>query len=95
MKNSAIFTKKGTLSRFYINALLNSTFSNCKIYTKFYRGSGRHISLSDSTFYIIQLLKAKGYKYTEENDAPRGGKNGDYIKVSSTAHRYLLSLIER
>ena len=94
MKKVNIYTKKGELNKLFLNALKNSRMSKNKIYPASYTGSGRYINLSDYSFYIEILLKDKGYKYTRGNDAPRSGKNGDFIKVSKTAMNYLLSLRE-
>jgi len=54
-----------------------------KIYHTEYRGSGRHVSVASRAAYLRGILDALGYKYTEGNDAPRGGASGDYIKVSA------------
>ena len=92
MKTLNIFTKTGQLNKLFLNAINDSRIDGNKIYPKHYSGSGRFVSLKDHSFYIETLLKDKGYKYTIGNDAPRSGKNGDFIKVSKTAMNYLCSL---
>ena len=63
-----------------------------KIYTDFWKGSGRHISLSSSAYYIKRLLDLGGYAYKTGNDAPRKGAAGNYIEVSKKAMQYLTIL---
>ena len=90
--NTTIQKKNGELKQDALNAIRNSRFVNNKIYPVYYTGSGNFISKKDYTFYIVQLLKDKGYKFSQGNDAPRGGANGNFIKVSKTAFEYLKSL---
>jgi hypothetical protein len=92
---TSILTKSGQVNKLFINALLGSRFDETqnKIYPVSYSGTGNYISKKDHTFYVTQLLENKGYKYTQGNDAPRGGQNGNYIKVSKVAFNYLKSLI--
>jgi hypothetical protein len=78
-------TKSGDIKKNYLSAWKSSITTENKIYPKHYRGSGRHITLADYSSYIISMLKDLGYKFTEGNDAPRGGAQGYYIKVSSRA----------
>ena len=87
-------TKSNELSKTVKNAVSNSIYRNGKFYPKSWVGSGRHISLRDNSFYIIELLKRLGYKYTLGNDAPKGGKEGDYIKCSTTARNAIYELLK-
>jgi len=41
---------------------------------------------------LKQLLSAQGYKFTTGNDAPRGGVEGDFIKISNTAIIFLMGI---
>ena len=89
-----LVTKNNELSKIVKNAISECVYEeNGKIRTKFYHGAGRYISLYDYTFYITSILNRLGYKYKTGNDAPRGGKKGDFIKVSKVALNALKSLI--
>jgi hypothetical protein len=85
-------TNAGVLTKNTANAINSSHFNGNKIYAKYYTGSGNHINLVDMSFYIIGILNALKLKYSTGNDAPRGGKNGDFIKVSSKAIQIIRSL---
>jgi len=41
---------------------------------------------------IKAMLESQGYKFTTGNDAPRGGVEGDFIKVSNTAIIFLMGI---
>ena len=45
------------------------------------QGSGRHTSVADHTMSICMLLDKLKIKYITDNDAPRGGQCGKYIKI--------------
>jgi hypothetical protein len=44
-------------------------------------GSGRFTTNLDYTSDVIRLLTNLGLKYADGNDAPRGGKPGNWIKI--------------
>tara|TARA_R100001591_G_scaffold75757_1_gene83607 strand:- start:148 stop:477 length:330 start_codon:yes stop_codon:yes gene_type:complete len=89
------FTKKdGTLNSHTYNAISVCTFRDNKIYHTFSEGRGRYAKYNSYAYYIEGLLQKLGYKYTEGNDAPRGGKTGDYIKVSSKAYNTLINIFK-
>lgn len=44
-----------------------------------WKGRGRHISLADHYYDCIVILEAAKIRYNACNDAPRGGKEGNYI----------------
>ena len=85
--------KSGELTKNAKSAINNCSIENRKIYAKRYEGSGRHIRLVDNSAYIIGLLNILGYKFSTSNDAPMGGKQGDFIKCSKIAIETLLSLV--
>lgn len=62
-----------------------------KIYCKRWVGSNRHKSLKDVSHLITEMLFDLGYKYSEGNDAPRGGAEGDFIKVGKIGMKTLFS----
>lgn len=90
-----VLTAKGTVNKTISNALRGCRFdaTTNKIYTKRYSGSGRYINLQDYSFYVSQILNLQGYKFETGNDAPRGGKEGDFFKVSKTAFNFLKKLL--
>lgn len=49
-------------------------------------------TIRDVSGNILEVLRVFGYKYTRDNDAPRGGKSGDLIKVSKIAGNRIKSL---
>lgn len=87
-----ILTKQGKVNFIYSNAINNCTINDVanKIYPKQWGKNGA--SLKDQSHHIKKVLDAQGYKYKLGNDAPRGGKEGDFIKVSSVALNFLRSL---
>jgi len=44
--------------------------------------SWKHSSLCDETFHITMWLDANSISYTQGNDAPKGGKTGNFIKLN-------------
>lgn len=90
-KPQNFITKSGTLNKHYSNALSGSrfVFKTKRIYPCYWSGSGNYINLKDYTVYVTNLLSCLGYKYSLGNDAPRGGRQGDYIQVSPKAYEAL------
>mgnify|MGYP007046279391 CR=1 FL=1 len=86
--------KDGTLKTRVIEALKSyqTVPNNGVIHYSFYTGSGRYTRKVSYYYELTQLLKLAGYKWTEGNDAPRGGAQGDFIKVSKAAVNFLKSL---
>ena len=52
-------------------------------------GRGTFRDVSSNILGVIKILK---YSYKRGNDAPRGGKSGDFIKVSKVAGNKIKSL---
>lgn len=46
-------------------------------------GRGRFTSNLDYTSDVMQLLSLLGIKYEIGNDSPRGGKTGNFIKITT------------
>lgn len=90
-----ILTKSGSVNKLYSNVIKNSRLDSTtrRVYCVRYTGSGRFAKVSDNSNYVREILHAQGYKFTEGNDAPRGGQSGNYIEVSRTAFRFLISLV--
>ena len=86
-----VLTAKGEVSKQFRNALMCARFDETtnKIYPCRWMKSGRKFACSDKSALIINVLKAQGYRYEEGNDAPKGGLEGNYIKVSKAALSFL------
>lgn len=84
----------GTLKARVIEALksYHTVPNNGIIHYSFYTGSGRYVRKVSYYYELTQILRLAGYKWAEGNDAPRGGAQGDYIKISKTAVNFLKSL---
>ncbi len=61
-----------------------------RLYLKEWVNNGRN--LVDWEVYVKQILREKSFKISTGNDAPRCGKEGDYLEVSKKALDYLFEL---
>ena len=68
---------------------------NNKIGMHFWKKSGGRYSLIEyrDNSALRDLLALMGVKYTEGNDAPRGGADGDYLAITAAGSRRILSLL--
>lgn len=87
-----LFNKSGELSKHAQGAIQISPKRGNRIYPIYYSGSGRYIKSVDNTYYIKRFLELAGMKYKSGNDAPRGGKVGQYLQVSPSAMALLKSV---
>lgn len=95
MKNATkkiLLTKKGEINKTIKSMIENCKLDGNKIRTGYYSGSGRFTSKHSAQSTITDLLKAQGYKYTTGNDAPRGGADGEFVKVSKIAMNFIASI---
>ena len=92
-KTNIVTKKDGLLKQRTIEAINDYRNRDGKFYTTYTSGRGRFTSnlTNDSIYWVIKLL---GYKFQEGNDSPRGGKTGDFIKVSKRAFNNIISLIK-
>jgi hypothetical protein len=88
-----ILKKDGSIKSIY-RKTITDIFVGTKVYPKRWAGSGSHISLSNRWDYCINLIKGLGYTYKVGNDAPRGGVEGDYIKISKVALQAIKYLLK-
>ncbi len=89
-----VLTKEGKVSKNIINMINNCSFNftDKKIYTGYYSGSGRFTSAHSALSTITSILDAAGYTYKIGNDAPKGGIKGEYVKVSKVAIEMIYNL---
>jgi len=90
MKYVNLYTKKGELKAEYKKAIesINST----KIYTCKWVGNGRRRNVSSIYSQVVIILDTLKLKYKTGNDAPRGGLEGDYVKISKRAFQKIKNL---
>ena len=56
---------------------------------------GRHISLSDTQYNAaIEICDALGIDYKLGNDAPRGGKEGDFVEITKNGKRQIAEWVK-
>lgn len=91
-KTNSVTKKDGTLKQYAIDAIKDHRNGNNKFYTVHTSGSKRFTTNieNNSVLTICQLLN---YRYEIGNDSLRGGKTGNYIKVSKMAFDNIKSLI--
>ena len=89
-QENAIYTNRGVLRndvKMAKSVLRNETFRPTQSSHRGGRGTVR-----DVTANVKSLLKVFGYKHTSGNDAPKGGLNGNFIKISKVASKNIHSL---
>lgn len=82
-----LMTKKGELMKKYIIPLNWLKNYGDRQHTCRWHKNGRHFSLEDKTNDYTDMLNALGIDYTEGNDAPRGGEEGNYIELTAKGKR--------
>lgn len=88
----AMRCKNGVLNNVDVleRLLINGIFHG-----KEWRGNGRHISLSDCRYYAaINFCDKLRIDYELGNDAPRGGKEGDYVKLTEKGKRQVAEWVK-
>lgn len=87
------YTKKGVLAerfRFLADFLVKG-----KWYGKSWNGSGRHINLSDTQYRAaIEICEKLGLDFEVGNDAPRGGKSGDFVALTAKGKRQVAEWVK-
>lgn len=91
-----LLTKQGTLRANYknINNIFNNLFDAEKVYYYSSSYSKGYIFTTDYYDKIAPLLQLLKIDYKIGNDAPRGGKNGDYIQLYRKRNITLNSIVE-
>ena len=90
--NSPLLRKDGHLRKEYRDTI--NRVNGTRIYHTQTRGRGRYINYYSFRHTLVELLNELGYKYREGNDAPRGGRTGDYIVITKSALKGLKGLAE-
>ena len=85
-------TKKDGLLKKRVSEAIDYMFAHY-MHFSYYSGRGRYISLVTYEGEISAVLNLLGYNYKIQNDATKGGKQGDYFKMSKTAHNALISIV--
>ncbi len=90
-KENKVTKRDGTLTNRAVDALTLRTDNENRFYPTYVVGSGRFTtnSTNGSIGTIIALL---GFKFTVGNDSPRGGKTGDFIRVSESTFQKLVEM---
>lgn len=82
-----LMTKKGELMKKFGAPLFWLKYYGNRTHTCRWHKSGRHLNLEDKTKNYTDMLKVLGIDYTEGNDAPRGGEEGNYIELTAKGKR--------
>ena len=82
-------TQKGAVKLSTLS-LLKQIPENGIIRPSRWNGSPNHLSLIDKAFDYKKIFDAIGVKYKSGNDAPKGGRNGDYIKIRKDTAKKLV-----
>ncbi len=90
-----LFTKGGTLAKKYeeVVELLNNPERTMR--PVYWSGHGRNISLHDSSANLEQGLSMLGIDYETGNDAPKGGKNGCFVRLTAKGKRQVKDFATR
>lgn len=79
MINALTASKNSTAYAKAKEAILNPMV---KIHVNTTSGSGRYVSVSDNRSAVVTQLQLVGASVVYGNDAPRGGRMGDYVIAS-------------
>jgi len=92
-KSNSVMTKKGQLTKFTRDAISNYDISEQKFRTHYTSGSGRFTTNLENS-RVENILKIMGWKFKKGNDAVKGGKPGNFLKVSKTTFNKVISLLD-
>lgn len=66
-----------------------------KWHGKSWNGSGRYINLSDTQYRAaIEICEKLGLDFEVGNDAPRGGKSGDFVALTAKGKRQVAAWVK-
>lgn len=82
-----LFTKAGKLAVKY-EEVMELLRNPCQtIHPIHWRVSGRHVYITGNNYNLENGLKLLGIDYETGNDAPRGGMNGYYVRLTAKGKR--------
>lgn len=92
LEKAGIITKAGKLNDHYAGAIINSRkdYKTKKLYTFEWRNKGR--AARDTSERLYKIIQTLGYQTSMGNDAPKGGREGDYIQLSPRAFKTIVNL---
>ncbi len=76
-----LFTR-GQIASKPLRGMLQSVLTNGEAKTGYTNGSGRFSSAVDKTGDLCKLLDILGISYVTGNNAPRGGVNGNFVRLA-------------
>lgn len=96
LKKAGLYTKANKMKSYYARAFYQAVLrepknKDLKI-RNLYGWNGEY---KEDYFRIREVLRALNLKYSERNDAPRGGKRGDYIHVPKSEMQKLKGCVIR
>lgn len=81
-------TKKGKILASDFDMLYHIIYNpKAKKRTFWWVGNGKRFAAKDTYFRDVHVLKKLGVDYSFLNDAPRGGKNGEYLIITEKGYR--------
>lgn len=86
---AGLFTQKGEIKARYSSILYALAAGVTRFHCCRWRRNGRRHQLQDDSEKIRRVFNALRLSWTEGNDAPRGGREGDYIEITAAARRAL------
>lgn len=89
LEAAGLFTKKGDLNARYSSIIEHLAAGLDRFHPCCWHRNGRRHQLEDKGGNIRRVLEALHLSYIEGNDAPRGGREGDYIEITPAARRAL------
>ncbi len=98
LQKGGYITQAGKIpKRIYSDRLIAFFSKKEKLYIYETKGTGRyrHIDTNSTTDYVIDLCNKLNLKMIRGNDAPRGGKLGEYIQIKRVNRQLIDKLQER
>ena len=89
LADAGLFTKKGEIVARYNSIIYALAGGVTRFHCCRWRRNGRRHQLQDESEKIRRVFNALRLPYTEGNDAPRGGREGDYLEITAAARRAL------
>lgn len=75
------FINKSSIVYGWMQQLINGEKNFRPVYSQ--GSSWKHSSIFDRRFEFTTILNRMGIEYTQGNDAPRGGKTGAFINITT------------